>query len=544
MIRTSAAIGLALVICLAPVATRAQKRKPSRPAPKPAAPAVPLLTYDEVVELYKHNPASKALEDKKTRIFTTPFVSNSAAERGVRPRTVDVPGLGRSVRVAFWNIERGIEFDAIVAAFKGPEEIARYVDTANITRDSEDWKRIMQQSETLASADVVILNELDWGMKRSGYRNVPADLAAALDMNYAYGVEFIECDPLSTGTETFDGVDPAQREELIANNQVDRARFRGMHGSAILSRYRLDNVKITRLPKVYDWYWSELKGVSKLEAGKRKVSDKVLRETFMREVRRGSRFFMTADITEPAVPGGKVTIVATHLENRCVPKLRVEQLNVVLGRIASIRNPVIVGGDMNTSTSDGTPTSVSREIKKRVGSADFWAKKGVFYATGVGFVGSTIIGLGNSTRKYGDPTVKDIRIIGSNPEAKFFSTLRAFRFADGKAFDFRGDKDRTVNGTSGTLANSNERTDKGFAISFEVERTIASQGKFKLDWLFIKPSDLTDPDDERQPYQFAPHFAQTFKDLNYAIPDRISDHNPMVVDLPFNEPSIPRKAPK
>ncbi len=253
MIRTSAAIGLALVICLAPVATRAQKRKPSRPAPKPAAPAaapaVPLLTYDEVVELYKHNPASKALEDKKTRIFTTPFVSNSAAERGVRPRTVDVPGLGRSVRVAFWNIERGIEFDAIVAAFKGPEEIARYVDTANITRDSEDWKRIMQQSETLASADVVILNELDWGMKRSGYRNVPADLAAALDMNYAYGVEFIECDPLSTGTETFDGVDPAQREELIANNQVDRARFRGMHGSAILSRYRLDNVKITRLPK-------------------------------------------------------------------------------------------------------------------------------------------------------------------------------------------------------------------------------------------------------------------------------------------------------
>ncbi len=94
------------------------------------------------------------------------------------------------------------------------------------------------------------------------------------------------------------------------------------------------------------------------------------------------------------------------------------------------------------------------------------------------------------------------------------------------------------------LANSNERADKGFAISFEVERTVAEQGKLMLDWFFIKPLDLTDPGDERQSYRFAPHFAQTFKDLNYAIPDRISDHNPMVVDLPFNEPSIPRKAPK
>lgn len=525
----------------------AQKRKPRPAAPKPAAPKpaaapmVPLLTYDEVVELYKHNPAPAALEAKKSKVLNTPFVDNSAADRGVRPRSVDVPGLGRSVRVAFWNIERGIEFDAIVAAFRGPEALAPLVDGSKIARDSEDWKTIMRQAETLVGADVVVLNELDWGMRRSGYRNVPAELAAALGMNYAYGVEFIECDPISTGTETFDEAKPEERAELVANIAVDKSKFRGMHGTAILSRYRLENVKITRLPKVYDWYWSELNGTSKLESGKRKASEKILLEKFMREVRRGSRMYLTADITEPAVPGGKVTIVATHLENRCVPKLRVEQLNAVLGRIASIGHPVVIAGDMNTSTSDGTPTSVSREVKKRVGSADFWAKKGIFYATGVGFLGSAAIGLANTGRKYGDPTVKNIRIVGSNPEAKFFETLRKYRFVDGKAFDFRGDKDRTANGRSGTLANSNERDDKGFVISFEVERTVASQGKLKLDWIFVKPLDVRDPDDDAQPYRFAPHFAQTFKDLNYAIPDRISDHNPMVVDLPFDEPTIPRR---
>lgn len=231
---------------------------------------------------------------------------------------------------------------------------------------------------------------------------------------------------------------------------MDPSRFKGLHGTAILSRYRLENVKLVRLPKVYDWYASELKGTSRLEEGKRTVSEKVLLEKMLREVRRGGRLMLTADITEPAAPGGKVTVVATHLENRCLPKYRVQQLNVVLARIGRIRHPVIVAGDMNTSSSDGTPTSVSREIKKRVGSAEFWAKKGVFYATGIGFVASALLGSANMFRKNGDPTVRDIKFFASNPEAKFFERLREFRFADGKAFDFRGDEERTSNRRDGT----------------------------------------------------------------------------------------------
>ena len=53
----------------------------------------------------------------------------------------------------------------------------------------------------MKQADVIVLNEVDFGMKRTDYRNVAADLASALGMNYAYGVEFVEVDPIALGIE-------------------------------------------------------------------------------------------------------------------------------------------------------------------------------------------------------------------------------------------------------------------------------------------------------------------------------------------------------
>ena len=49
---------------------------------------------------------------------------------------------------------------------------------------------------------MLVLNEVDLGMKRTGYRDVARDLAAAFHVNYAYGVEFVEVDPVfESGTE-------------------------------------------------------------------------------------------------------------------------------------------------------------------------------------------------------------------------------------------------------------------------------------------------------------------------------------------------------
>ncbi len=67
--------------------------------------------------------------------------------------------------------------------------------------------------------------------------------------------------------------------------------------------------------------------------------------------------------------------------------------------------------------------------------------------------------------------------------------------------------------------------------------TLELKGKFniemKLDWFFVKPLQLTDPNDRDQPFSFAPQFGRTLKTLNYSLKDRISDHNPMIVDLPL-----------
>jgi hypothetical protein len=132
--------------------------------------------------------------------------------------------------------------------------------------------------------------------------------------------------------------------------------------------------------------------------------------------------------------------------------------------------------------------------------------------------------------------VRSIPLLGKNAEADFFTKLEQFRFADGNAFDFRGEKQRSSNGRAGNLANSNERGEKGFAPTSELGRTYGPIGKFKLDWIFVRPLKLTDPHDGKEPYRFAPHFGRTLKELNQSIPDRISDHSPIIVDVPLNEP--------
>jgi len=116
--------------------------------------------------------------------------------------------------------------------------------------------------------------------------------------------------------------------------------------------------------------------------------------------------------------------------------------------------------------------------------------------------------------------------------------LGKFRFADGKAFDFRGIPEHSFNGKSGTLADSNERGSKGFVPSFVAELVWpkARVAKFKLDWVFVK-SDLDNSRNLKGSYLFAPHFGRTLSDLNNCLPQPISDHSPMTVDLPFHEPT-------
>src|SRR5687767_1877121 len=313
-----------------------------------------LLTYDELVRLYEQKTPDEALQDKLRRLLTTPFVSNAATARGVRPLLPSAPGLGRVVRVVQWNIERGLEYDAVRHAFNDAAAFAKLIDAKEHPRGSEKRKLALEQAALLKQADVIVLNEVDFGMRRTGYRDVAADLASALQMNYAYGVEFVEIDPIALGLEKFEELPPEEAAELVREVAVNRPRYRGLHGTAILSRFRLENVRLEPFEhQPHDWYADELASVGELEEGKRKAGELIFEEKVRREVRRGGRMMLTAEIVDGRLPGGRTTVVATHLESKAKPEGRRKQLEELLTRVKGAKGAVVVAGDMNTSTQDG-----------------------------------------------------------------------------------------------------------------------------------------------------------------------------------------------
>jgi endonuclease/exonuclease/phosphatase family metal-dependent hydrolase len=511
---------------------------PARPpSSEPAGPEP--LAHDELVRLYEHENPPAPLRLKLDALLRTPFVSNGAADGGARPLLPRSSLLGRFVRVVFWNIECGLEYEAIEAAFTEAEKFARLLDPEKYPPGGERRAAVLREAALLREADVVVLNEADWGMKRTDYRNVAADLAAATGMNYAFGVEFVDVTPINLGTERFEDAPREDRAELREVVAVDAARYKGLHGNAILSRFPLENVRLVPFrTQPYDWYADAKKGPSRLERGKERAGEIVFSEKASRSVRRGGRTMLLADIVHPELPGGRATVVTTHLENRTKPKYRRRQLEELLDEIKDVRNPVILAGDMNTTGRDSTPTSVGREIKKRLGSRSFWLKRGIKYATGFEVPFGLVRGGLNRYRVQADPTVRHVPWVAPNSEAKFFDTLKGFRFADGGAFDFRGDEDRSAGDNSGALSNSNQRGGKGFVTTFEVERVIGFVGKFKLDWIFVKPPALAGPEGRAGPYLFAPHFGRTLKELNHSVEGRLSDHSPVTVDLPLAEPRL------
>ena len=121
------------------------------------------------------------------------------------------------IAVSFWNAERGTHWDLVPT--------------------------ICDES------DIIILNEMDWGMARSGNVHTTKLLAANMSMNYAFGVEFLE---LTNGN----------LEEIKATK--DETNAVGYHGNAILSRWPLVNSRILRLHEKYDYLYNRDNGERRL----------------------------------------------------------------------------------------------------------------------------------------------------------------------------------------------------------------------------------------------------------------------------------------
>lgn len=149
--------------------------------------------------------------------------------------------------------------------------------------------------------DVILANELDDGCVRSGQKDTTRELAQRLNMNYVFGLEFIE----------------------LANGEDSK----GHHGNAIFSRWPIKQAKVVRLPEQYNWY-------------------------FDRQKRIGGRLAILAELD---INGRSVGMGTIHLENRTHGEGRAAQMEVILRECEEMfcGMPVILGGDLNTNTFDG-----------------------------------------------------------------------------------------------------------------------------------------------------------------------------------------------
>jgi endonuclease/exonuclease/phosphatase family metal-dependent hydrolase len=516
----------AFVLCLSSLYAIAQA---NRPRQEPGEELTP-LSFGDLVMLSSTAKPSGELLLRLNRLLTTPLVDNSASDADVQPHRPAVRNVGPALRLGLWNIERGLNFRLIQSALTDTSEFESLTD--NLIRASGSRReQIEAQLATLQGVDVLVLNEVDLGVKRTEYRDIARELAAALHMNYAYGVEFVEVDPIfELGTEKVHLPDAREDQRLQEDLRVDRDRYKGLHGTAILSRYPIRSARVLRLPVCYDWFGGEATDAAQIEKGKRWAAHRLFKERIEREVRRGGRMALIAELGVPESPTGELTIVATHLENRCAPNCRRRQMQSLLVDIRQDKNPVVLAGDFNTTSRNNTPTSLRNEIMSRVSDYQFWISQTVSYFHPLGIYQHALFPV-HYFHGYNDPTAFDLPILWNNREQPLFKALGGFRFADGGAFDFHGEPERTLKFRGHTLSDSNERARKGFVPTYAFARDYAGiVGRFKLDWIFVKPAPL-DAALPESTNLFVPYFPQTMRELNESVADRIADHAPMTVDM-------------
>ena len=178
----------------------------------------------------------------------------------------------------------------------------------------EETIEFLRYSEEIRPYDIIFANELDDGMLRSHNRCVSLEIAKALGLNYAWGLEFIE----------------------LANPEEPK----GLHGNAVFSRFPIVWAETFRLPEENNWYYD-------------------------RQKRIGGR---NAIFTKLDVGGRMIGAVSIHLENRTDGAGRRRQIRAILDEAEKVFPgiPVIMGGDLNTNTFDGRSVPAIQFLSEHV----------------------------------------------------------------------------------------------------------------------------------------------------------------------------------
>jgi endonuclease/exonuclease/phosphatase family metal-dependent hydrolase len=312
----------------------------------------PTLSFQELITVAEIDPPPPELQRKMDNLFNTPFIDNSLAPEMTHVRAQD-RGI---VRVAEWNIYRTPDDERVRLAFANDPA---FIEQASKNPRISDKQRIAlkEQLRTLKQADLVILNEVDDGVNRENYHNVPRELAKALQMNYTFAVEFLELNRIYMGAKKMDVADPTRGNQQ-SNFGLDPDRYLGLEGTALLSRYPIQWARIIHLPQVYDWYHSEIRAISSLEKARRWTAQRIFEERVKRQIRRGGRLALVVELRAPGAPSGVLTVVCPHLEDYCSPKARRRQMDYLLTQIRDLKGPVLVGGDLNTLGHNGRPLTI------------------------------------------------------------------------------------------------------------------------------------------------------------------------------------------
>jgi len=498
------------------------------------------ITYEEAQQLSIDPRAEGALAEKLARFFTTPIISNEAYFSEIKPHAPFDPRLGPYLRAVSWNIEKSMEVPRVIEMMSDHSIINSMIDPKKAAAESIALETVMRQRERLEKVDIWVLQEMEIGMKRSNYLDATKELAKTLGMNYAFAPQYLEVDPVLLGTEDLfldDGSEDIEAEDYYLE---DPAQFKGVFGSAVLSRYPIKKVEIFPLKhQAYDWYHSEKKNITFLEKARRFGTKTTFKNIMTREMKiGGGRGYFRVDLEVPGLPDNTLTIINIHLEIKCQPKERAAQVQEILEYIKPIKHPVLMMGDFNAAPGDISPTSLTRVLGRTAANPTTWLHLGVNYISPHGLIINTTRTATNLTKNFNDPFASNIKVVAPNKLKAMFDPIRNFRFKDGTTFDFRGDAKRSIDNNAGLLSNSNQRGFKGFKTSFSVKRALGFVGKFRLDWIFVRSGLLYGNKDKNGPYKLAPHFGETLEELNTSLETPLSDHHPNVVDIPFEEPTF------
>jgi endonuclease/exonuclease/phosphatase family metal-dependent hydrolase len=186
-----------------------------------------------------------------------------------------------TIRLVSWNVNRGYRLTEIIEYLAG------------------------------SSADLILMQETDLNVRRTGHRNIPREIARALQMNYVFGREFEELGQGHRGIPAF-------------------------HGQTTLSRFPLSHSRILRFRR-QSTFWHPRWFIPPLQGLQR---------------RHGARMALVSEVT---IQGRTLVLYNAHLESRGNDELRRDQLSEMLldAEGNSGMAPAIVAGDFNFDISRG-----------------------------------------------------------------------------------------------------------------------------------------------------------------------------------------------